>query len=193
MSENTETNENDIVPNIVQLKRISMIVGAPNTGKSFYALKLAAAIANGMPFTSELTQAAPVVFIDFQHWQIELMERAVDVSGSSSVTLRSCRGENVDNVGLLKMMTDFANANGGSTVFIIDGFHRAQPKGFSEKNATHWNSLMSGLEEFAVQTNSAIVLVDPYWGTDCDPESAPRSICERLAEHFIDVANTHID
>jgi len=158
-------------------KGLGLIYGASGAGKSFLALDLAAAIAEGRPWFGHRTRAAPVIYLCLEGaggflgriraWEAANGRPLTPLVGFIQEPFSLLNPENVHE--LRKAIRQFAKSNAcdlGPLVIVIDTLNRAMPGGDENSSST----MSAALEACSLisETSDGLTLVMHHVGKDPD-------------------------
>ena len=146
---------NDILP-----PGLTIFGAAPKTGKSFFMLEAAAAIANGATLWGKQTKAGSVLYLDIESNKYRVKKRLASMGIKCPKKLFIAhRSEQLDT-GLLTQINDFLEDHPDAVAVIIDTLGRVKGSSRSRADAyTVDTQILSPLQTFALQKNIAVVAV----------------------------------
>lgn len=158
-------------------KGLGLIYGASGAGKSFLALDLAAAIAEGRPWFGHRTQAAPVIYLCLEGaggflgriraWEAANGRPLTPLVGFIQEPFSLLNPENV--LELRQAIRQFAKSNTcvlGPPVIVIDTLNRAMPSG--DENSSSAMSAVLEACSLISETSCGLTLLVHHVGKDPD-------------------------
>ena len=155
----------DPVKGLVAAGDTTALLGKPGTGKSFFALDMAACVARGTPFHGHRTRPGAVLYLHLEGQEgLDKRIQAMRIEGRLSdadpidfvrVPVELLR----DGPRIIATLRDFAaSASMPPTVLIVDTLARSLP-GLDENTAETMGGVIRASDEVAAATGVSIVLV----------------------------------
>ncbi len=141
---------------------LCLLVGAPKTGKSWFALQLAIAVSQGNNFLGQLeTKQSDVVYFALEDPERRLKSRLIEVLDDEtelerlyfSTELASLKG------GLCEKLKQYIEQHPEKKCFIIDTLGRIDKEASKNDEYTRITNDLGELQEFAVKNNILLVLI----------------------------------
>jgi hypothetical protein len=155
-----------LVDGLVNQGELVLVVAPAKTGKSWYALQLARAIASGGQFLGRTTAKGPVVFINTEipsvYWEsrCRALENAMGKAGDIQLFHACTRGMKLTVDNIVPMLRRAIVAKGLKQVaaIFIDPFYTLA-SGVDENDSGAVATIMLGLQRLAEELGAAVVVV----------------------------------
>lgn len=148
-----------IIPDILPTG-LTIFAAPPKTGKSFFMLEAAAAIADGGIFWGKQTKAGTVLYLDIESSKYRVKKRLASMGIQCPKKLGIAhRSEQLDT-GLLDQLKSHMEKYPDTVAIIIDTLGRVKGSGRSRADAyTQDTQILAPLQTFALQNNIAVIAV----------------------------------
>ena len=190
---------NWVVPDLLP-SGLSVLASRPKVGKSWFALGLAKAVANGLNFLDRPTIRGDVLYCAFEDSQRRVNNRLKMLHFSSNMHFPQFIFDSEDLLkGFEEQLIDWIKKQNNARLIVIDTLIRAQ----SHKNAGGMNAyemdskMLSPIQKIAIQFNIAILLVhhtkknkadDPF--DDISGSTGIQGICDTLMHIQVNRGNS---
>ncbi len=140
------------------MQGLTMLAGAPKTGKSWFALWLCLSVAKGEPLWDLETKQGTVLYLcledNYQRIQNRLYEIAEDAPQNLFFAVNSCQIGN----GLEMQIENFVQQHQDTVLIVIDTFQFIRPQGADYSYANDYRDLIA-LKELAYRFSISILLI----------------------------------
>lgn len=141
---------------------MTFISGAPKTRKSFLALQLAAAVANGVPFLGHSTKRCKVCYFDLEGSKSRISARVsrMGLQFSRDILITNTVDTKIAD-GLCDMIREIHNADDAFKLFIVDTYSRARGS-VKSSGANAYDAdvqLLEPIQRMAIDEGIALVFI----------------------------------
>ena len=141
---------------------MTFISGAPKTRKSFLALQLAAAVANGVPFLGHSTKRCRVCYFDLEGSKSRISARVsrMGLQFSRDILITNTVDTKIAD-GLCDMIREIHNADDAFKLFIVDTYSRARGS-VKSSGANAYDAdvqLLEPIQRMAIDEGIALVFI----------------------------------
>ena len=156
----------EVVSGILRRGEIMNIIGAPKTGKSWFAYGLCLAIASGNQWFGRSVTQGRVILLDNELHPEELSHRVGAVAKAMNIDLADLNdqmvvypmrglGCTIKDISIL-LRSNFKDIPIG--LVVIDAFYRVLPSGMSENSNTEMADIYNKLDSIALEIDAPIAL-----------------------------------